>query len=204
MVRFRRLRLLRHDDVAALLPRRRQDHIAAQGLCRLRRRLRHAAGRLGPIRHLWRSIWQTPGPECGYFSHGIFNRGNRATADLRPSRGGRTHSARSLQALAGAVRRRRVGRIDLLHRGIRTGRTARIHRLLATGQRRLGLPAWFPKRRAPRARPFRPKRSFLGDGEFRSCSAFWSAFSEPISAGGSATRPSSPKSSSTGKSPRRR
>src|ERR1700730_7965346 len=106
---------LRHDDVAALLPRRRQDHIAAQGLCRLRHRLRHAAGRLGPIRHLWRSIWQTPGPERGHFSHGIFNRGNRAAADLRPSRGARTHSARSLQALAGAVRRRRVGRIDLLH-----------------------------------------------------------------------------------------
>src|SRR5262252_8668135 len=33
VVRFRRLRVLRHDDVAALLPRRRQDRIAAQGLC---------------------------------------------------------------------------------------------------------------------------------------------------------------------------
>src|ERR1700730_17951661 len=162
VVRFRRLRLLRHDDVAALLPRRRQDHIAAQGLCRLRRRLRHVAGRLGPIRHLWRSIWQTPGPECGHFSHGIFNRGNRAAADLRPSRGARTHSARGLQALTGAVRRRRVGRIDLLHRGIRTGRTARIHRLLAAGQRRLGLPAWFPERRAPPLGPFTRSVHFLG------------------------------------------
>jgi hypothetical protein len=87
VVRFRRLRLLGHDNVAALLPRRRQDRIAAQGLCRLRRWLRHAAGRFGPIRHLWRSIWQALGLERGYFSHGIFNGGNRATADLRPSWG---------------------------------------------------------------------------------------------------------------------
>ena len=49
---------------------------------------------------------------------------------------------------------------------------------------------------------FRLKRSFLGGGESRSCSAFWSAFSGPISAGGSTTRPSSPRSSSAGKSPR--
>jgi len=154
VVRFRRLRLPGHHDVAALLPRRGQDHIVAQGLCRLRRWLRHAAGRLGHIRRLWRSIWQTLGPERRHFSHGIFNRRNRATADLRPSRGAGAHPARGPQALAGPVCWRRVGRIDLLYCRIRTGRTARFHRLLATGQRRLGLPAWFPKRRAPQLDSF--------------------------------------------------
>src|SRR6185369_12985061 len=47
-----------------------------------------------------------------------------------------------------------------------------------------------------------PKPSCLGGGESRSCWAFWSAFSGPTYAGGSTTRPSSPRSRSTGKSPR--
>src|SRR5262249_55882403 len=79
-----------------------------------------------------------------------------------PSGGTGTHAARVLQALAGAVCWRRVGRIDLLHRGIRTGRTARFHRLVATGQRWLGLPAWFSKRRAPQLHPFAPSVYVLG------------------------------------------
>src|SRR6266536_959965 len=41
-------------------------------------------------------------------------------------------------------------------------------------------------------------------GGFRICSACWSASSGPICAGCSPTLPSSPRSSSTGKSPRRR
>jgi len=106
----------------------------------------HRHERASGLRNLWRSIWQTLGPERRHFSHGIFNR--------RPSRGAGTNSARRLQALVGAVCWRRVGRIDLLHRGIRTGRTARFHRLLATGQRRLGLPVGFPKRCAPQFDPF--------------------------------------------------
>ena len=113
-----------------------------------------AAGRLRRLRHLWRSIRQTLGPERRHFSHGIFNRGNRAAADLRSSGGAGTNSARGVQALAGVVCWRRVGRIDLLHRGIRTGRTARLHRIVATGQRRVGLPVGFPKRCAPEFDPF--------------------------------------------------
>jgi hypothetical protein len=55
---------------------------------------------------------------------------------------------------------------DLLHRGIRTGRTARFHRLVATGQRRLGLPAWFSKRRAPQLDPFARRVHVLGVDPF--------------------------------------
>src|SRR5215469_8184689 len=133
-----------------------------KAFARLRRRLRHAAGRLDPIRHLWRSFRQTLGLERGYLSHGIFDRGDRVIADLRPSWGAGTQPARCLQALAGAFCWRRVGRIDLLHRGIRTGRTARFHWFLATGQRRLRLPAWFPERRAPQLDPFARSVHVLG------------------------------------------
>src|SRR6266567_1270599 len=162
VVRFRRLRLFCHDDLAAFLPRRGQDHIVAEGLCRVRRRLRHAADRLDPVWHLWRSIWQTLGPERRHFPDGIFDPCDRAAADLRPSRRPGTHPAGDRQAVAGAVRRWRVGRVDLLYRGIRAGRTARFHRLLATGQRRLGFPAGLAQRRAHQLDAFVRSAAFLG------------------------------------------
>ena len=141
MVRLRRLRLSCAGHLAALLSGRQSLQVLAGDARRVRRRLRHAAGGLGRLRHVRRPLRAPPRAGRGDLSDGALDGGAGLPADLWAGGTLGPHPARRLPPRPGLVGRRRMGWLDRLHRRARERRPTRLCRLVATGQRRLGLPA---------------------------------------------------------------
>ena len=136
MVRFRRLRLRRDDHRQEVLPGPGRGHGAALDLPRLRARLRRAPAR----RHRHRPPRRHPRPQDRAAHHhlpdGRRHGADRPLADLRDDRRPGAAAPRRRAADAGLLGRRRMGRLDRLHRRMGAGRKARLVRQLPADERR--------------------------------------------------------------------
>ena len=153
MVRFRRLRLRRDDHRQEVLPGPGRGHGAALDLPRLRARLRRAPAR----RHRHRPPRRHPRPQDRaphhHLPHGRRHGADRPLADLRDDRRPGAAAPRRRAADAGLLGRRRVGRIDGLHRRVGAARKARLVRQLPADERRRRAAPRLGRRGAPQLDP---------------------------------------------------
>ena len=156
-------------------PARRRGHGAALDLPRLRARLRRPPAR----RHRHRPPRRHPRPQDRAAHHDLPDGGrhgaDRPDADLRDDRRAGAAAPGRRAADAGLLGRRRMGRLDRLHRRVGAGRKARLVRQLPADERGGGPAARLGHRGAAQHRPRRRPRWRPGAGACRSCSAASSA-----------------------------
>ena len=162
MVRFRGLRLSGRRHRQELLSIRQRGHAAARGLRGVRRRFRGSAAR----RHRDRMDRRSERPEslaaADHFRDGGRHGADRHRSELRQHRGAGAHADRARPADAGLLRRRRMGRLDRVHRRMGALGSPRILRQLPTEQRGGRPPARLRRCRADQHALVRRRRRELG------------------------------------------
>ena len=134
MVRLRRLRILGDHHRETIFSIGGRAHFAARSVCGVRRRVRHASAR----RHNYRSNGRRDGPQVLARAHHILDGGrhrrHRSHPRLSLDRFAGTGSSRDLSPRTRLRSRRRMGRLDGIHRRVGAGESARILRQLSTGK----------------------------------------------------------------------